>query len=212
MQAFVDFDGVLFNIVAAKRAYFRVFSPFGVSEALAQDSYREMKEQIGHDEPAFHAQLLRKYMPKLDAGVLLSALTEFKTARSAEFVYRDARPFLEFLEQAGFDVHLVTTGSASLQPKKVAASGLERFFRSIRVLDSDLKGSAIGTMYAGEGVGIFIDDKHVAIDDVKRVAPRVAAVQVVRQQELVRSKAADAVVTTLVQARNHIRSMLRVRP
>lgn len=205
MQAFVDFDGVLFNIRAAKIAYEGVFGSFGIAPALFRETYAEMKGQLGRDEPAFHAQLLRKYVSGLNVAALLRALTDFKVERSAEFVYRDAPVFLRFLGDAGFDVHLVTTGSASLQPKKVAASGLGSFFQSVRVLDSDLKGMAVKMMYDGGGRSVFIDDKHTAIEDVKRAVPDIVAVQVVRQREIARSPAADFVAPTLGRTRDYVR-------
>src|SRR3989344_3867614 len=213
MRAFIDFDGVLFDIERAKKEYFQLFQKFGVSAREAVQTYQDMKEEIGRDEPTYHVEMLRKRFPKLKDQLLLRAIRNFKT-KSKRFVFREAQEYLKEMRRDGFELHLVTTGSKEFQSVKIQSSDLKKFFAGIHILNSDYKGETILKLFkdslpkAGGRKAVFIDDKASVTDEVKRCVQQISVIQISRKKGEALSRKADYVAKNLLDALGWTRKLV----
>ena len=209
MQAFIDFDGVLFDIARHKREYFRLFEKHGISSREAKRVYDEMKRAIGKDDQRYYVARLKERGLRLTPAEAMRDIYAFK-GRGASSVYKEARPFLSALKRSGFELHLVTSGDKILQKQKVMTSGLAEYFDNIHMLDSNDKVSVIGKYSDRRFFSFFLDDRASIVEGVKNNLPYVRVLHMVRGRGGESpSKQADAVVSNLREALRIIRKESR---
>ncbi|MDP3725378.1 MAG: HAD hydrolase-like protein [Nanoarchaeota archaeon] len=207
MRAFIDFDGVLFDIARHKREYFRFFERYGISRIEARREYEKMKKEIGRDDQKHYISRLKEKHPRLRSEKILRAIHVFK-GKSAPCVYKEARPFLMKLKRIDFELHLVTSGNKKFQKRKCETSGLMKFFDRIHILENDNKGVFIRGLASPREIVVFLDDKQSVVDDVKKHIPRAIILQVARHKSDIRSRRADKVVRNLREALRCIKTRI----
>ncbi|MEK7479141.1 MAG: HAD family hydrolase [Patescibacteria group bacterium] len=206
MKAFIDFDGVLFDIARHKREYFRFFEQYGVSRGEARKTYGEMKRAIGRDDQRYYVSRLKEKHPRLDIEKTLRAIRAFK-GQSRSCVYKEARMFLEALKKFGFELHLVTSGDKVLQERKIEMSGLLKYFQGIHLLENDDKAGIVRRFATQGEIAVFLDDKEAIADQVKKSMPHVSVLHVVRHKGDARSKKADYAALNLREALRYIKRL-----
>ncbi len=198
-----DFDGVLFNDYRFKRDYKGLLTRLGISSRMHQQAYQEAKTKHAsctyrHDT---HLAIMKQKMPSIDTRAAQKEINRL-VARSAEYLYRDARPFLSYWRKKGESIALVSSGF-SFQKKKVRASGLLWFFRRAIVTGTALKVEPVQSIVRKfpREFFVFMDDRRAVTDAIKKLFPFFCVIQVIRRKEQERSVRADAIVKNLAEAR-----------
>lgn len=206
-----DFDGVLFDDERFKRDYKRLFSRFGIPARIHQVAYRASKYH--HPSGAYHhgahLDAIRRSMPSASTQKIEQEIFKLLST-SAEYLYRDATPFLSYWKKKGENIALVSSGFA-FQKKKVQACGLLPFFQPAVIAGTALKVEAVGDIIRRfpEEHFVFMDDRSPVTDAIKKEFPFVFVIQVARRGEQERSRDADAIVKNLKQARTFCEKVLR---
>lgn len=208
----LDFDGVLFNDERFKRDYWRLFRRHGISHRAHQAAYAESKARhrggYCHD---LHLALIKKRVPTLPVKKVEQDIWKL-LARSADYLYADALPFLRHWKSKNEQISLVSSGNA-FQKRKVRAGRLSRFFLAVIVADTSDKVAPVRMLArrGGRNPVFFIDDKKSFTDAVKRALPDVFVIQLVRRRGEEQSTCADAIVRNLASARRIIAQEMRRR-
>lgn len=192
----LDFDGVLFDSIKFKEDHIKVFARCGISRRGYEETYREAKDLTnGHYVPIKHYALIAKHTPSL-SDVLLHEAREASAAlvkKSWRYVYGDAKAFLRWCEEYSIALALVSTGD-SFQKRKISASGLAPFFKKVIVTKKISKVAGLRTVMRALAHGwmVFVDDKSMVVDDVKKQLPETFVIQMRRHHKQEVSKQVDA--------------------
>lgn len=177
-QAIVlDFDHTLFNTTLYVKALQEVFAQeFGITPSIFLQHRKAVKaccEVIDIDK-------FINRLPHPNKPAMHQALHQFIADRAAEFVFSDARYFIEH-HSSKFDIILLTHGDQELQEEKIKHSNLPKITETIITRLS--KEQAIGELLEDYRQLYFIDDKASTIDKVKMAYPELVAYFVVRPND-----------------------------
>ncbi len=179
----LDFDGVLFNDRKFKEAHRRAFKQYGVSLRLYEDTYRETKRLTGgHYAPSTHYALIARSVPALSRALLYKKSAAL-VKQSRRYLYADVKVFLQWCEQSGVALALVSTGHF-FQKKKIVASGLAPFFKKIIVTKDIAKVAGMRAVMGkiGHRRVVFVDDKQTVLDEIIKELPEVVVVRMGRSK------------------------------
>ncbi len=198
--AFVDLDGVLFNIAAFKKRYFEfLVSIFDAADATEEvlTSYEASKE-MGWYNVDRHIALLSAI--SLPACAIRSRIDDFMHNEAKQFMYPDAAMFLRRLSDLGYETRIATAGVEWFQEEKIGIQFL-RHIVGVFTTGDPTKTSVIGRFADPEKDDIVLfDDTTRVIDWVKEFFPKVCAVQVRRDSWDGASDKADFHVSNLEEA------------
>lgn len=203
----LDFDGVMFDYRRFKRDYRRTLRrQFGISHKTYDQTYAAAKTaHKGIYHHATHLDIMRKKISGLSRNHMERAARDI-LAYSAQYLYRDARPFLSHWKKKERPLVLVSHGFLPFQGRKIRRSGIGNFFQSVAVTDDTDKTNVIKEIIRRfrPASAVFVDDKKVLVDAVKKRFPAMLVIQLVRSKHYERSARADAIVANLAAARRFI--------
>lgn len=205
MLLILDFDGVLFNDERFKRDYRSLFRRHGIPHHVHQGAYAESKTRHrGGYRHELHLALIHERVPSLGIPEIESDI-RILLARSRDYLFADAEPFLRHWQARTMRLALVSSGRI-FQKRKVAASGIVHLFRPVVVADTSDKVAPVRDIIkkAPAGAVFFIDDKKSVVDAVKKNFPHISVIQLVRRKWQEHSARADAIVPNLAAARRFI--------
>ncbi len=171
-EVILDFDYTLFDTARFKRALAQALVPHGVGAQRFKVLYPKAVERRGRRyrySTEKHLQLLRREVPTLSlvAGRRsLGAVIE----RSREFLYPEARAFLQRLRRHGFRLVLVTRGDPTFQLRKVRYSFIRHLFYSV-VSAPGHKAATLRSVLRKGRPTYFVTDHSGELADVHRVFP-----------------------------------------
>lgn len=91
------------------------------------------------------------------------------------FLFADAIPFLERVNEARWSVYLLSFGNHEWQLRKVEALGFRNLFRDILLTAAELdKAARIIRTASGYQQVVFVDNNPKELDAVRRCAPEIA--------------------------------------
>ena len=185
--AFVDVDGVLFDITAFKLKYFEFLASLmgggkGATESVLA-SYEKSKSCYVYDVEK-HLALLQSHIPTF---FFRQKVANFVHDTAEQFIYSDVELFLSRLVGIGYEVRIATSGFEWFQKEKIP-SYLKKYLTRVSVTTDATKVSIIGRFADPkvDDIVLFDDSTHV-IDKVKDFFPWSCAVQVSRQKNLLGS-------------------------
>lgn len=187
MKLFLDFDDVLFHTDSFIRAKRELFARCGVSDVLYQETYEEAKS--GEDEAVRmydfekHLRILERESADVRTDLIREGM-ESVFRRTSEFVFADAKDFLDGMRMIGAEMFVVSFGSPEFQAKKIEYSGIRPYFSDVFV-GTDSKSAMIRgimeTLIPNEPVW-FADDQPKFLEDVKKAYSKVKTVQIMRPE------------------------------
>lgn len=192
----VDFDRTVFDSDALYHDLYDLCGQRGIRRGLLDPSLA----LVPPDNLLFNFFLMVRRSQGIKLSLIESAITEMETFirnRGHQYVFNDARPFLNSAAKAGWRVIILTYGDLDFQLAKFVGSKLSEFCHRFTVT-SETKWRQLEILNASSV--IFLDDNPKNIDEVKTRFPQVLAVEVKRQStkyQSVRSLNADFVVNHL---------------
>lgn len=124
----VDFDDTLFDTYRWKQErLFRPLEKLGIPPEATQEAYREVRDtwNIAYTHEAHAEALARRGFPKAE---VIATLVKSIDDGIGEFLFDDARSFLESLRNMHQPLILLTLGDPVFQRMKVTASGILDLF------------------------------------------------------------------------------------
>lgn len=205
MKIFLDFDDVVFNTQSFLEQLPGVYKNFGVSPDLFDATYREIKKEhvgkwLGYSFEA-HIKKLQEYC-SLDKEAVRKAMDDF-LEDTKQFVFLDAREFLRWCQEQGYQVSILSFGDLEFQTQKIRGTQLSGYITKILVTDQE-KGEAL----LQEGISSqepvwFFDDRVHFLGGAKKALPFIKTVLVLRPEgryQDQKSAACDYSVTNLKEA------------
>lgn len=188
MLLILDFDGVLFDGEKFKKAYFQIFRDAGMTTDAVHTAYRAGRT---HARKYPHT-MMRAAARHTDCAAIARRVDALlKTA--PKYLYRDTKKFLRWCGQERVTLAIVSRGPA-FQKRKIAASGIKRFFKKVIIIPDGPKSEAIRKImrtYPRDSA-VFVDDTAEVVDEVKQSLPVLTAVQMTRRRGMEKSVRADA--------------------
>ncbi len=201
MTYILDFDGVLFDDQRFKSDFGHVFSRYGVSHGVYEQTYRQAKEaRKGMYQIDVHLALLHETNSRLDIKNIRRDLFTL-ASNSRTYIFTDAKKFLAAAQERGNMLFLLSTGDKIFQEAKIEASGIADFFAQIVIIKSSRKAPSLAGIkkQAGRGEVVFIDDKREVVEEIKKHNPDIRVVQMVRGSHVVKSEHADAYIKSFLE-------------
>jgi len=179
--AFVDVDGVLFNIEAFKERYFKFLVSLLLGECRENqilEAYEDSKRNWIYDVDR-HIALISA-ASSTPAFELRKKIEDFMRREAQRFIYPDAEFFLERLAETDYEILIATAGVEWFQEEKIPVD-FYRHISGVKVTQDTTKVSLIGRFSDPEedDIVLFDDTTHI-IDKVKEFFPKVYAVQMQR--------------------------------
>lgn len=201
MRVFIDLDDVLLDTREFKNVYFKTFVKFGISTDKAKEAYAKMRQRLGIYDLKTHLEFLRENYPDLPIGKIKKAIADLY-GKSGSYVFKDAKPLLEYIRKKKWVIFLISSGDPKLQKRKVKSSDLQDFFQKVHYANSDHKSRWIKKSLGEDKKDfVFIDDKKAAVEDVKKAYPQSLVIQVVRYADQEKSGLVDVIVKDLKEVK-----------
>lgn len=210
MSIFIDFDDVIFNTRSFKKDLSKIFSSCGISRSVFQETYDAMKARQEQYSIAAHVRLLKQQGELRNLSLCTVALGRFMR-NLKRYVFLDAQSFLRHHQKQG--LFLVSFGDAAFQRRKIAHSGVKKYFKRVVVTQGD-KAKEVAALLlkskAKKPYGIiFIDDSKKHIREVRSITSAII-IQILRKGRRTadeKSSFADHHVATLAGASKIIASL-----
>lgn len=133
--SFIDLDDTLFNTHLFKKDIFGCFAKYGVNAEAFGISYKQavFGPMIGYFDYTFkkHADILREMNYEIPDRIVDELEDLFKKN------YNDfqAEQFLVDIKKVSGKMILLTAGEKNIQEKKIASTGLAKYFDAIEIID-----------------------------------------------------------------------------
>lgn len=190
-HAYLDLDRTLFDTERAKSAIYRALEDtYGIAaDRLVQERAEHYVHP--HDDETYYYPLFKHLEStyEIDPDEAASCLEE--QLRGQDFLYPDAVPLLDDLEERGIRTSILTFGDVPYQQFKVALC--EELFGMSALVTTKPKGKHIGQ--APSQRSLIVDDKRVA--DLPK---RCQGIQLDRRSEIPAYNAGDYLVVNGLHA------------
>lgn len=174
--SFIDFDDTIFNTYLFKEDVFGCFSRCGVSRKDYNSSYRQavFGPVVGYFDYTFqkHADILRE----IGYQIPDSTTAELNGLFNNNYVDPEAVKFLQDMKKISRRMILLTAGFRSFQEKKIASTGLAKYFDRVPVIIDGGKTQKILDVVGKEQKIVFINDNLQENAQIKNDLPYVLVV------------------------------------
>ena len=214
MKIFLDFDDTLFNTAAFISASRLLFVDLGISSEMYKDAWTEVKNMRGLESLSYDFEAHMKVLHEkkdFDDTTLKKRMEDFYKQRAKEYVFPDTLGFLQKMQEYGHHLYLISFKTGDFQDKKIAASGLARYF-DVSAVGPEDKGNVIKQFFdeSDRGNSYFIDDLLHQIESVKRTFPKIITIHMQRAEGRYHdgpNEFCDYVVKDLVEAEKILRNL-----
>lgn len=178
----VDFDDTLFDTQSFKEARCRALQACGVSESLFWETYRQARNSpdgLFTYSNSRHTEILAEN--GFDRTCILDAFERVSGDKlMASFLFKETRPFLDFLSNYHRPLVLLSLGDPMTQEMKVRGAGIHDYFDRVFFIDVG-KVKVVKELMAAvhEHETWFINDK---VQETKEVAKHFPSMHVVLKQ------------------------------
>jgi len=172
MTVIFDLDHTLLDTEAFKASLSAALSALGPSPERVTETYVETvgREDGAYDyDPDVHIGLLAADIPGSVGLKEAHRAVEGTVRRIGEHLFPGVAELLDALRDRGVRLVLLTMGNEAWQRRKIAASGLRRFFDAVRTVSADKH--AVIEEYADGGTTVVVNDNGAEIDAMAAVAP-----------------------------------------
>ncbi|MDO8566490.1 MAG: HAD hydrolase-like protein [Candidatus Moranbacteria bacterium] len=209
MKIFLDFDDTLFNTAAFIGVSRSLFVDFGVSEEMYKDAWQKVREWRGLESLSYDFEAHMKELHKkkdFDDKESRKKVEDFYRERTREYVFPDVEGFLQKMRDRGNALYLISFKTGDFQDKKIAASGLAKYFDALATGPEE-KGEVLRQFFGEneEVNGCFVDDRLHQIESVKRTFPKIITIHMQRREGRYHdesNESCDYVVSDLEEAEN----------
>lgn len=174
--SFIDFDDTLFNTYLFKEDMFGCFARCGVSREDYAITYRQavFGPLVGYFDYSFkkQADILRE----MGYQVPDSTIDELNSLFNNNYVDPEAIKFLQDMKKISRQMILLTAGLRSFQEKKIASTGLAKYFDKVPVIIDGGKTQKILDVAGQEQKILFINDNLQENAQIKNDLPYILVV------------------------------------
>ena len=177
MKLIFDFDHTLFDTSRFLAALSENFAALGISESTF---YKALTAAYNAERMFIPSRFLYALTENQNSSYKLfeKQLISFCGSLN-KYVYLDAIPFLQTVQQSHHTPVLLTFGHEQFQRMKIEGAGLVPYFERVIVTDNIAKDEEVEKLSGGKQT-IFVDDNPVALAAVKRYAPHIVTVRMRR--------------------------------
>ncbi len=184
MILFFDFDDVLFNTKEFSTDFDAVFENRGISAEDFQRTYAQSRHttRIPNYNNAEHMRILSNEFG-IDQKLLHADIRVFLEDTSS-YLFSDVCAALAAFKEKGIVLCLVSYGKPKeWQDRKVYSSGVTDYFDEIVIgeIEKGCEAFQIQEKYA-DPIAFFVDDRIAYLADVRKDAPRVSTVLMLRPE------------------------------
>lgn len=170
-----DWDRVILDCDRYMKAVFDALAAKGLPLDVAERLYRDTKDHNGYSDVGLAAGAALEL--GLDQNEVFEAV-DSATRRMADFIYPDARRFLDEAASAGYESVVITAGGEELQTKKVLHSTLREHFKDVHIVPvigaSTHKADILQQLAKTNARVIFFDDRLsnlLPLKDIANITP-----------------------------------------
>jgi FMN phosphatase YigB (HAD superfamily) len=173
--SFIDLDDTLFKTYLFKEDIYNCFARCGVSREDYKKTYSQavFGPVVGYFDYTFkkHADILR------DLGYQIpdSTIVELNKLLEKNYNFEDAENFLIEIKKISRQMILLTAGEQKLQEKKIAGSGLAKYFDGIEIIEGG-KSQKIFELADSASKILFVNDNMQENIQTKKDLPDIILV------------------------------------
>lgn len=190
----LDFDDTLYNSRQWLADLVEVFEKHGAPEKVFWQAHQVLRQKKQLYSAYRHGSIVRQTLPKFPARACAAAVAR-RMQRRQDLVFADVKPLLQKVRRT-HRIEMLTFGNRGWQERKVAGSGLGKFFNALHYTQRPKW--QWPSLWCRPDV-TFIEDKAATIDDVKKHYPHVRCIQILRYKDsnAERAQLADQVKPSL---------------
>lgn len=187
MKIFIDFDDVIFNTYKFKNKFFSIYREAGFTRKEVETASRNISSVVPKSKekpysPHLHIKELKKIRP----------FNEVETENNVNKFLKDLRPYvfsdcLKLLESVSKnDLYLLSYGEINFQKRKIAGSGIGKYFKRI-IITKDNKINQIGKISKAENFHpkediLLLDDRPENLEKIERANRKIITFHVCRPE------------------------------
>jgi FMN phosphatase YigB (HAD superfamily) len=178
MKIFLDFDDTVFNTKKFKEEIVKIFSNNGVSKDEFDKTYCDLtKTKKGLYDPRKHLELMN--WPQKSSYKQAKKDFDDLFKKLNQYIFDDFYDFVKKFEKK--NLFLISFGNSYFQKKKIKSSGIEGYFKKIKIVEKNNKGSFIKkNTRKGEQV-FLIDDRPEQLEKAKNEISRLILIRMKRK-------------------------------
>jgi|GEM_PF-475201 len=190
MKIFLDFDDTIFNTANFKTELKNIFFQFGIAPEEFEATYLDYPQKKSVGLKVYNPENQIKKLERLKKRSLekVESRVEFFLKDLSRFVFEDFYFFVQKFSRA--ELFLVSFGDSVFQRKKIAASGVEKYFKKIfvtngskgKIIQKEVEKTPIEKTANKKEKVIFIDDRIDQLEEVKRENSKIILIRMKRTE------------------------------
>ncbi len=167
----LDFDETLFDIPNSKRAYYQAVKPFLIKKTrkFYDQCAQETREKT--NGIYIYKNHIKEAVSKDNYADALKAY-EKVTSQMKKFLFPDALDFVKKHSKI-LNIIVLSTGLRAYQKQKIKNCGIDKYCQKIIITEKLKHKNVVSIIKKFKAPYLFIDDKGVEIDAVKKDFPEV---------------------------------------